>query len=618
MSGGPTVVPSGAVVVYTAITGGYDSLKPQPQEARKGADFVAFLGAPRSSGTWQTRMIHEGFPDPALNAKIHKILPHRSFPQARYSLWIDGSVTILFSHSIERLIDRYLADCDLAVFRHSSRICLYQEADVCLRRGLDDPALILRQVSRYTHEGYPPNAGLAECTVVLRRHTPAVEAFNEAWWDEIVRNSRRDQLSFPYVAAKMGLRYGTFPGTVKDNPLFRRVRHTTPFRLLFSRLVNRKLVPKIAGLSARARAALISLRRRSAWRRPSVQGHAGMRVKGVDAGAPRPTATALPGRVPVTRGTVRRRVVGIGPVRDYPSWGWVGFDTARELSRDFDVVFYDVWTDPPACDVLLAIKERPPAGFIDAIRTRGSKLVYCPVDALRDRDPLTREAEIFRACDMVLVHSERLLPLVTPYCANTHFVEHHGRFVTPAPAAFKESGYVLWVGGYQYVPYLLRWLDRHPFQHELRVLTDIDNYRARSAARILAAEIGVKLPRLGDGRYATGFSMLPWSERRQEAMMRECRAAMDVKATDSFNQCCKPPTKAQQMIASGIPFAVNPESYSAEYFRQRGFELASPSDPARWLSREYWEITQRHGKDLRAAISLEAVATQYRVLIDAL
>jgi hypothetical protein len=218
---------------------------------------------------------------------------------------------------------------------------------------------------------------------------------------------------------------------------------------------------------------------------------------------------------------------------------------------------------------------------------------------------------------MVLVHSERLLPLVMPYCANTHFVEHHARYVTPAPAVFKESGYVLWVGGYHYVPNLLRWLDHHPFPHELRILTDIDNYRARYAARILAAEIGVKLTRLRDGHYKD-TSVLLWSERRQAEMMGECRASMDVKATDSFNQCCKPPTKAQQMVASGIPFAVNPESYSAEYFRTRGFDLAPPSDPARWLSREYWEITERHGKELRAAISLEAVGARYRALIDAL
>jgi hypothetical protein len=47
--------------------------------------------------------------------------------------------------------------------------------------------------------------------VILRRHTDAIRHLNEAWWNEIVRGSRRDQLSFNYVAWKLGLRYATFP-----------------------------------------------------------------------------------------------------------------------------------------------------------------------------------------------------------------------------------------------------------------------------------------------------------------------------------------------------------------------------------------------------------------------
>jgi hypothetical protein len=421
MSGGPVVAPPGAVVVYTAITGTYDSLKRQPRRAREGADFVAFLEAPRPSKTWRIQEIHGSFPDPARNAKIHKILPHRYFPRARYSLWMDGSVTIRFPHSVHRLIELYLADCDLAVFQHRSRTCLYQEADVCLRRKLDDPALVWRQICRYTQEGYPPNAGLAECTVVLRRHTPAVEAFNEAWWDEIAHNSRRDQLSFPYVAAKVGLRYGTFPGTLVDNPLFHRARHTTPFGVLASRLIGRQLARRASGLSAMARATLISfLSTRGRWASRisrSLRGYTGVLVSGsartavrrarlverlsalvsaATAGQPvRPLDTPPPGSPALSvppRGA--RRVVALGPAREVPSWSWVGFDTARELSKYYDVVIYDTWTAPPACDALLVVKERPPAHFVSGARKRGNKLVYCPIDAHRDREHLEAEAEI--------------------------------------------------------------------------------------------------------------------------------------------------------------------------------------------------------------------------------
>jgi hypothetical protein len=69
MSEGATEADS--VVVYTAITGDYDSLKRQPRSATEGTDFVAFLDVPRPSPTWRVREIHTGFQDAARNAKIH-------------------------------------------------------------------------------------------------------------------------------------------------------------------------------------------------------------------------------------------------------------------------------------------------------------------------------------------------------------------------------------------------------------------------------------------------------------------------------------------------------------------------------------------------------------------
>jgi hypothetical protein len=59
--------------------------------------------------------------------------------------------------------------------------------------------------------------------VILRRHTPAVAAFNEAWWAEIQAGSRRDQVSFTYVAWKLGLRYATIK--VREKNGFKKHRH---------------------------------------------------------------------------------------------------------------------------------------------------------------------------------------------------------------------------------------------------------------------------------------------------------------------------------------------------------------------------------------------------------
>ena len=55
---------------------------------------------------------------------------------------------------------------------------------------------------------------------------PQVEAFNNAWWAEICRGSKRDQISLPVVVHKLGLKAKHITGSVRnDNPYFVRVPH---------------------------------------------------------------------------------------------------------------------------------------------------------------------------------------------------------------------------------------------------------------------------------------------------------------------------------------------------------------------------------------------------------
>jgi hypothetical protein len=208
------------IVVYTAITQGYDTLKSPPDLWQKKADFVAFLDDVQPCQGWEIRQIKKEFEDPCRNAKIYKMLPHRYFPESQYSLWIDGSVIIKSSTGPEHLVDLYLAQHDLAVFRHRRRNCIYQEAAACLRLGKDLPSTIRNQIQQYRAEGYPSNNGLAECTVLLRRHTDQMKQFNELWHSEILAHSRRDQLSFKYIATKFGFKYRYFQGNISRNPYF--------------------------------------------------------------------------------------------------------------------------------------------------------------------------------------------------------------------------------------------------------------------------------------------------------------------------------------------------------------------------------------------------------------
>ncbi len=211
---------SGDRVIYSAIAGARDL--PRPIAPPPGWRCVLFTDRTSAPG-WERQPITVFDIDPARTAKVYKVMPHRFFPGIAYSLWIDGN--ILPASAPDDLVDRYLASDDIAVHRHPDRDCVFDEADVCARLGLDEAPVIEAQMNRYRRAGYSRGAGLAALGVVLRRHTDAIRTLNERWWQEIETGSRRDQLSFDVTSRALGLRYATFDSHCFDGPLFDYVPH---------------------------------------------------------------------------------------------------------------------------------------------------------------------------------------------------------------------------------------------------------------------------------------------------------------------------------------------------------------------------------------------------------
>lgn len=187
------------MIVFTSITGGKDNLV---EKQVQGAEYFAFVDEIKPSKTWKQISVYDKFKSDRRNSRIAKIIPHKYF-KTEYSIWIDGNLSLL--KPPQELIDKYLDGYDIAVFKHPVRNCLYKEAIECAKRGLDDPESIIEQVKSYEDEGFPKEYGLGENMMILRRHTPKVERFNNAWWTEYCRYSVRDQLSFMYCADKVGL-----------------------------------------------------------------------------------------------------------------------------------------------------------------------------------------------------------------------------------------------------------------------------------------------------------------------------------------------------------------------------------------------------------------------------
>jgi glycosyltransferase involved in cell wall biosynthesis len=212
------------ITVYTSIIGDYDNLR-EDQFTENGVEYVAFLDNQTVSKVWNVKPIYRQFIDNSRQAKIYKVLPWQ-YLDSEYSIWIDGGISLKVSPS--ELIDRYLQNADIALFRHSSRDDVYEEygADPKHLHRQNEPEYLYRmQIERYLKEGFPRHSGLYECTFIIRRHTDAVKRLCEMWWSEISSYTVCDQHSFIYCVHKTGIKVNTLPGTIHNNNFFTRSKH---------------------------------------------------------------------------------------------------------------------------------------------------------------------------------------------------------------------------------------------------------------------------------------------------------------------------------------------------------------------------------------------------------
>lgn|SRR5690606_11964827 len=99
----------------------------------------------------------------------------------------------------------------MAVFSYEftspdSRTCIYEEYEAILelrKTGVykDDEDVMKRCIQHLKSNGYPSNNGLIKSSCLVRRHncTTIIKVMVD-WWDMVLNFSKRDQLSFNYVA----------------------------------------------------------------------------------------------------------------------------------------------------------------------------------------------------------------------------------------------------------------------------------------------------------------------------------------------------------------------------------------------------------------------------------
>lgn len=187
-------------------------------------------------GLWRLIVLwNSPYDEPRRNGKVPKLLTHRLFPEAEYSIWIDGKMELLIDPLL--ILERYLwrEGHKFAIARHKHHQSIYEEADANKRRKRYARPLIDKQMQIYHYEGMEPWSAkklplvsdVPEGAIIIREHTPLTNLFSCLWFNEVNRFTPRDQLSFGYVVYRLN---GSFPffmfPNCEYNSLFLLHKHT--------------------------------------------------------------------------------------------------------------------------------------------------------------------------------------------------------------------------------------------------------------------------------------------------------------------------------------------------------------------------------------------------------
>jgi hypothetical protein len=191
-------------VVYTCITGGYDTIT-EPKCLSEGFDYICFTDNENiRSDVWEIRPLPKETDGLTLVKKQRyvKTNPHKLLSEYNLSIWVDGNVET--KGDLNKFIENTLSeDCSIYVPQHPNRNCLYDEALAVIGLKKDTEENVNPQIERYRYEGFPKDYGLLQSNILLRKHNneDCIKLMEE-WFNEIESGSHRDQLSFNYVAWK--------------------------------------------------------------------------------------------------------------------------------------------------------------------------------------------------------------------------------------------------------------------------------------------------------------------------------------------------------------------------------------------------------------------------------
>ncbi|KAK9271074.1 hypothetical protein L1049_026663 [Liquidambar formosana] len=145
--------------------------------------------------------------------KIPKLLAHRLFPSARYSIWLDSKLRLQLDPLLILEYFLWRKGHEYAISNHYDRHCVWEEVAQNKKLNKYNHTVIDQQFAFYQADGLKrfnpsdPNkllpSNVPEGSFIVRAHTPMSNLFSCLWFNEVDRFTPRDQLSFAYTYQKL-------------------------------------------------------------------------------------------------------------------------------------------------------------------------------------------------------------------------------------------------------------------------------------------------------------------------------------------------------------------------------------------------------------------------------
>jgi len=137
--------------------------------------------------------------------RIVKIMYFLFLQEHDINIYHDANIVPLLSDS--ELVEKYLKNNDICIFKHPFRNCLYDEAATLksITKYKNDKLFIEKldaQVNYYKNANMPKNFGLTENCFIIRRNNDKTRTLMTFWLTHLLKYQYRDQIRSPFVLHK--------------------------------------------------------------------------------------------------------------------------------------------------------------------------------------------------------------------------------------------------------------------------------------------------------------------------------------------------------------------------------------------------------------------------------